>query len=186
MNLAEIPLLDSHCHALRRTGAALDCVGFRRHFSESTDPAIAPYVSSSLFYRRSVRDLAALLDCEPTEEAVVAARESVPLEEFGRRCFEAANIAAVLVDTGYRGAENCSLDEMRTFLPCRVSEVLRLESLAERLITATDSFGQLEESFRANLRDACSRGIVGLKSIAAYRGGLEVRPQPREAAADRL
>src|SRR5436190_2124947 len=80
-----IPLLDHHCHALQRPGAALDGAAFRRHFSESTDPAMAPHLSFSLFYQRGLRDLAALLGCEPSEEAVLAARRSVPLDQYARR-----------------------------------------------------------------------------------------------------
>jgi uncharacterized protein len=183
LNLSAIPLIDHHCHALRRPGVPLDGAGFRRHFSESADPDLAPHLSFSLFYRRGLRDLAALLGCEPDEAAVLAARREPPLETYAGRLFAAANIAALLVDTGFRAAENYSLDEQRSFLSCAVHEVLRLESLVERLIVETASFAQLEEAYRAALSDARSRGIVAFKSIAAYRGGLEVRPRTRAEAA---
>jgi predicted TIM-barrel fold metal-dependent hydrolase len=90
-----------------------------------------------------------------------------------------------LIDTGFRGAENYRLSEQRAFLPCAIHEVLRLETLAEQLIGETESFAQLEEAYRAALADVRSRGVVALKSIAAYRGGLPVEPRPRaEAAAE--
>jgi predicted TIM-barrel fold metal-dependent hydrolase len=182
MDLSAIPLFDHHCHALRRPGAALDGPALRRHFSESADPAMTPHLSHSLFYRRGLRDLAALLDCAPTEEAVVAARQRIAPEDYARQLIAAANITVMAVDTGFRGAENYTLDEQRAFLPCSIYEVLRLETLVEELIAATASFAQLEDAYRAALNDLRSRGIVALKSIAAYRGGLQVQSRSRAEA----
>src|SRR5207245_764745 len=127
---------------------------------ESTDPAMAPHLSSSLFYRRALRDLAALLGCEPSEERLLAARQSIAPEEYARRLFEAAHIAVLLIDTGLRPDENYSLDEQRRFLPCAIHEVLRLEGLIERLIFETESFSQLEEAYRTALAGARSQGTV--------------------------
>lgn len=202
MDLSAIPLFDHHCHALARPGPplqagppfgrcplasllapALDAVAFRRAFSESADPAMDSHLPFSLFYQRGLRDLAALLGCQPDEEAVLAARQRVAPEQHARRLIEAANISAMLVDTGFRAAESFSLDEQRTFLPCAIDEVLRLESLIEQLIIDTDSFSQLEEAYRTALKAARSRGIVALKTIAAYRGGLQVEPRTRPEAA---
>jgi predicted TIM-barrel fold metal-dependent hydrolase len=182
MDLSAIPLFDHHCHALRRSGPPLDGLAFRRHFSESADPAMLVHLPFSLFYRRALRDLAALLECEPSEEAVVAARQRLPLEPYARRLLEAANITALLVDTGFRGAENYRLEELRTFLPCRIYEALRLETLVEQLVVETARFGQLEEAYRAGLENARAQGIVAFKSIAAYRGGLHVVPRSRDEA----
>jgi hypothetical protein len=183
MDLSPIPLIDHHCHALRRPAAALDAAAFRRHFSESADPGMAPHLAHSLFYRRGLRDLAALLGCEPEEEAVLAARRSRPPEEYARGLIEAANISAMLVDTGFRGAENYTLDEQRRFLPCALHEVLRLETLVEQLIAGADDFATFEETYRTTLAEARSRGIVAFKSIAAYRGGLEMLARTRADAA---
>ncbi len=44
----------------------------------------------------------------------------------------------------------------------------------EQLIAASASLRQVEEALREAVRTSRSRGIVGLKSIAAYRGGLQV------------
>jgi uncharacterized protein len=183
MDFSHIPLYDHHCHALRRLGAPLDAVTFRRHFSETTDPAMAPHLANTLFYRRGLRDLAALLGCEPTEQGLLAARELPSPEAHIRRLIAAANIDVMLVDTGFRSAENYSLDEQRALLPCAVHEVLRIEALAEQLIARSRSFAELEEQFRDALRDLRARNIVALKSIAAYRGGLAVLPRSREEAA---
>jgi len=183
MDLQSIPLFDHHCHALERPGAPPDGPAFRRYFSESADPAMATHLAFSLFYQRGLRDLAALLECEPSEEEVLAVRRGAPFEEYARRLIEAANISTMLVDTGLARGESCSLDEQRRFLPCAVREVLRLESLMEQLIVETESFSQLEDAYRARLSGARQRGIAAFKSIAAYRGGLEMVPRRRAEAA---
>ncbi|MBV9852479.1 MAG: amidohydrolase family protein [Armatimonadetes bacterium] len=183
MDLTAIPLYDHHCHALRRPGAALDGAAFRRHFGESRDPAMAAHQSSGLFYGRSLRDLAALLGCAPEEDSVLAARHRQPPEAHARRLLDAAHVVALLVDTGFRGAENYTLTEQREFLPCPIHEALRLETLAERLIAEAANFDEVEDAFRAALADVRARGILAFKSIIAYRGGLTVRPRTRAEAA---
>src|SRR5687768_11214518 len=117
MDFSALPLLDHHCHALARPAAPLDGPAFRRYFSESADPSIAPHMAYSLFYQRGLRDLAELLDCEPTEEAVLARRTALPPEQHAHRLFQAANIPILLVDTGLRADHNYSLEEQRRFLP---------------------------------------------------------------------
>jgi predicted TIM-barrel fold metal-dependent hydrolase len=179
MDLSEIPLLDHHCHALRRPAASLDAATFRSHFSESSDPGMLPHLAFSLFYQRGLMDLATVLGCEPTEEAFLAARNQPPLPLYAQKLFQAAHISALLVDTGLRSGENYPLDEMRAFLPCPILEVLRLETVIEQLLLETDRFPALEEAFRTRLTEARSQGIVALKSIAAYRGGLQIEPRGR-------
>ena len=64
-----------------------------------------------------------------------------------------------------------------------VETIVRLETLMEQLIAASATFAQVEEALRAEVRSARARGVVGLKSIAAYRGGLHVQPRTFDEAA---
>src|SRR5215207_5848669 len=99
MNLSSIPILDHHCHTIRRPGPPLEGDGFRRFFAETTDPLMAPHIRHTVFYMRVRRDLAGLLGCEASEQAVLAVRSAAP--EYARRLFDAANFRALQVDTGY-------------------------------------------------------------------------------------
>jgi hypothetical protein len=135
-----------------------------------------------MFYRRALRDLAGLLGCAPDEDAILEIRNVTPIEEYAHRLLQAANISTMLIDTGFRGVENFSLEEHRVFLPCTVLEVLRLETVLEQLLVDAESFSELEESFRSRLTDARAQGIVAFKSIIAYRGGLQVEPRSRQEA----
>lgn len=187
MDLSAIPILDHHCHSLRRAELQpQDGDGFRRFFVETNDPEMAPHVRHSIFYMRLVRDVAALLGCEPSEEAILAVRAATPLADYARRLFDAGNFSAFLVDTGLSPEAAYSVDELSAIVGRPAETVIRLEHLMEQLIVASSSLAQVEEGLRAAVRAARSQGIVGLKSIAAYRGGLHVAPRSAAEAAEAL
>lgn len=183
MDLSAIPLLDHHCHTLRLPGPPLDGDDFRRFFAETTDLQMAQHIRHTIFYMRMIRDVAALFDCEPSEEALLALRAAMPPEVYARRLFDASDFQALLVDTGYGSADSYPLDELGMLIDRPVAPILRLEVLMEALIAASASFAQVEDALRAELRAARARGVVAFKSIAAYRGGLHVAPRTFDEAA---
>ena len=63
-----------------------------------------------------------------------------------------------------------------------MGRVWRLEVAAQTLILVHDSFDDLMTAWQAGLQNLRQQGIVSLKSIAAYRTGLEIAP-PDEAGA---
>src|SRR5262245_55279087 len=71
MDLSAIPILDHHCHPLRRFGAPLAAEEFRRFFSESTDSAMPAHIRRTVFYMRMIRDLARALGCAEDEQALL-------------------------------------------------------------------------------------------------------------------
>jgi hypothetical protein len=183
MELDDIPLLDHHCHTLRRAAAPLDADGLRRSFSESRDPAMAAHTATAIAYQRALRDLAALLGCAPDEGAILTARAAVPFERYARRLFAAAGFSRLLVDSGFGAAGGYDLADLAELAGVPAQEVLRLETLIERLIAEEPSLERAEERLRAAVRGARAAGVVALKSIAAYRGGLHVARRSRDEAA---
>jgi predicted TIM-barrel fold metal-dependent hydrolase len=144
---------------------------------------MAPHVRQSVFYLRALRDMAALLGCDPDEDALLAQRAVAAPEAYARRLFDAGNFRALLVDTGFRASNSYDTAELSVVAGKPVETILRLETLMEELIGACASFAQVEERLREEVRRARSRGVVGLKSIAAYRGGLHVAPRRFDEAA---
>jgi hypothetical protein len=183
LDLDAIPIVDNHCHSLLRTQPP-DDDAFRIHLTESTFPEIArDHVPHTMFYRWAMHELAALLDCEPTPEAVHAARRERGVEWLTRTIVERANFKTWLIDTGYGADTTYSLDELRALAPCRIEEVLRLEPMIERLILESASFEGFIEAYRAAIGDLRGRGIYGMKSVIAYRSGLHVLDVDRADAA---
>ncbi|MBI1877388.1 MAG: amidohydrolase family protein [Chloroflexi bacterium] len=185
MDLAKIPIIDHHAHSLLKPEATADAANFRQWFTESTDPKIhTHHVPHSLFFRTGLHWLAELLNCEPTLEAYLAARAAQPYEAWVRRLFQEANISILLCDYGYQeGDDSYSHAELQALLPCRVEPILRLEVLAQELIVQHVTFDQMLEAFIATVGQARANGYVALKSIIAYRTGLDIGPASRQEAA---
>ena len=184
LDLDAIPIVDNHCHSLLRRQPQ-DDDAFRIHLTESTFPEIArDHIPTSLAYHLAIREMAVLLDCEPTPDAVHAARRDRGVEWLTREVVERGRFKTWLIDTGYGADTTYSLDELRELAPCRLEEVLRLEPLIEKLILEAETFDGFLDAYRASLAGLRERGIVGMKSVIAYRTGLHVREVERGDAAD--
>jgi predicted TIM-barrel fold metal-dependent hydrolase len=145
-----VPLVDHHAHGiLRRPPATLD--EFRGRFSESADPRQWPHVATSLSYRRAIAELAGFLECEPREEDVFAAIARADPAEHAARLLRATGTEWLLVDVGYPpAADSRDWRELGGLAACEARPIARLEVGGER-----------------------PGGCVALKTIAAYRGGLD-------------
>lgn len=107
-------------------------------------------------------------------DAYLARRAELGWREASRLLVRDARVEALLIETGYRSDDILGVDEMGTLASARASEVVRLEALAEKVFladTGTDFAGR----FMAALEEAAT-SAVALKSIAAYRYGLDFDP----------
>ncbi|MHB8577200.1 MAG: amidohydrolase family protein [Dehalococcoidia bacterium] len=181
----EIPLIDNHLHPpLPQTVA--DGRPFAGFFTETHDgTVIVRHVPHSRFYRRALRDLADLLGCGADERDVLVARAALGPAELLRLCVEHGNVAGLVVDDGYpAGGEAMAPAQMAEAGGCRGVRVLRLETLVGELATRHDSLASFTIALTQALEAAREGGAVALKSIAAYRCGLDFfEPATHEAAA---
>jgi hypothetical protein len=184
INLTQVPVVDNHCHGIMQDQTFDDLAIWRHSFTESTDPGMArDHVASTAFYRRLIRTLADFLGCEPEEEAVFAARTSRDGRELTGALLRAANVDTLLLDTGFPPSEEVlAVPELGKLAGCRAEPMLRLEILMESLLAEHDSLADVKEALVAELDDVRGQGYVALKSIAAYRTGLDIREWPREEA----
>jgi uncharacterized protein len=184
VDLRHVTVVDNHCHGILRSQNFDDLISWRRAFTESADPGMPrEHVASTAFYQRLVRTLAAFFDCEPEEEAVFAARAEMDATELTAELLRDANVEILLIDTGYPPPEEVLPgNELAELAGCRTEPMLRLETLMERLLSEHDSLGEVKEALAEALDDVRSQGYVALKSIAAYRTGLNVREWTGEEA----
>jgi len=184
LGLTQVPVVDNHCHGVMRDQAFGDITGWRQSFTESTDPGMPrDHVASTALYGRLVRKLADFLGCEPEEEAVFAARTGRDGRELTGELLRAANVDTLLLDTGFPPPEEVlPVPELGELGGCRAEPMLRLEVLMEGLLTEHGSLADTQEAFADALDDVRGQGYVALKSIAAYRTGLDIREWPREEA----
>jgi hypothetical protein len=183
LDLSAIPIVDHHCHSLLRVQPR-DDLAFRNHLTETYFPEIVrDHVQHTLVYHWAIRELAAFLGCDPVPEAVHAARLERGVERLAREIVERANFRTWLIDSGFGADTTFGLDELRAMVPCQIREIVRLEPLIERLILAAEGFGGFLDAYRGALSDLRGSGYVGMKSVIAYRSGLQIEAVDRAAAA---
>jgi hypothetical protein len=115
----------------------------------------------------------------------LAARRDLSAVEVNTRLLRAANLRTMLIDTGLRGDELLSVAGLGEAAAAPTAEVLRLEALAERIADATTA-SWFPDAFTSALDNALNGagglagqahgGVVAVKSIAAYRHGLDLAP----------
>ncbi|CAN6293355.1 unnamed protein product [Urochloa humidicola] len=180
----EVAAVDAHAHNLVELGSAFP---FLRCFSEAEGDALA-LAPHSLSFKRSLRDIAALYNCEASLEKVEEFRRAQGLKSIISKCFQAANISAILIDDGITFDKMLDLESHKAFAPI-LGRVLRIERLAETIINDESFSGSswtldsFTESYIAKLK-SLSNQIVALKSIAAYRSGLEINPNVSKTDAE--
>ena len=87
MNLTEIPLIDQHGHNLLRPQVAVD-YPYPAAFTQGYDPEIINHhARHTLFYRRSLKEIGTLLDCEAEEAEILQTRQNLGLEKLTEICF---------------------------------------------------------------------------------------------------
>jgi len=177
-----LALIDHHCHAVARD--TLDRAALELALSESDRPPPAGCSAfDSLLGLELRRRCAPILDL-PTDVdpgLYVERRAQLGGEEVNRRLLSAASLEALLVDSGLGGPGLLTLDELSRLSGARVYEVVRLEALAEELAAGGTGAGEFAEAFAAELRRRAA-GAVALKSIIAYRHGLDFDPRPPSPA----
>jgi predicted TIM-barrel fold metal-dependent hydrolase len=177
LDLTGIPVVDEHCHGFYQAEQRTDAIGWRRHFTESRDDSSwKEHVASTLFYHRLIRDLALFFQCEPTEAAVLEARNRYQPAELIRAFLHAGTIETLLIDQGYPSSELLMPDTAVAALAgCLVAPFLRLENMMQELISQHNTLDATIEALRGALADVRQQGYVGLKSIVASRTGLDIR-----------
>ena len=161
--------------------ATLSRERFRACFTEG-HVRMAAYVPTLVYYRWALREMRRVLDLsdDADEERVLAARAANPDAYLARLLGEAA-LEGMLLDDGYPPTSDAlSIPAMAALCTCPAWRILRLETLLQTLLLQATTLDDLFSLFDAELADLRARGVVGLKSILAYRGGLDVRLPEQE------
>jgi predicted TIM-barrel fold metal-dependent hydrolase len=182
--VAALPLVDHHCHGVFTRD--LDRPGLEALVGEGgRPPAGATNFDTpvGLAIRRHCAP-ALGLDAHVPAEEYLARRAELGAAEVNRRLVGATGTAAFCVDTGFRPDGLTTPAELAALAGGRAHEIVRLEWVAEGLAaTGVDPVG-FGAAFSTALRTAVTAsGAVGVKSIAAYRVGLDFDPH-RPSAAD--
>lgn len=170
--LDDIPLLDHHCHGVI-TGP-LERSAFEDLITESdwAAPEGTTHFDTQVGFAIR-RYCAPLLGLEPfaDPDAYLARRRELGTEA-SKRLLRATGISDYCIETGHRGDEILAPGAMAVAGAARAHEVVRLERLAEELMLRGCAPDGFIEAF-GRLLDERLEHAIGVKSIAAYRIGLD-------------
>jgi predicted TIM-barrel fold metal-dependent hydrolase len=178
-----IALVDHHCHGISTVD--LDDRGVEALLGEGGPPAAGATNFDSPVGLAVRRHCAPVLDLEPhaSRRDYLDRRHELGAAELARRFLGPTGTTRFCVDTGFRPDGLTDPEQLAGYAGGRGHHVVRLETVAEAL--AADGVEPAEFGIRyAELLADTVRSVaaVGVKSIAAYRVGLDLDPAPPSPA----
>ncbi|MGI5459843.1 amidohydrolase family protein [Streptomyces sp. CA-249302] len=180
--LDALKLTDHHCHGV--VTADLSREEFEPLLTEGGAwPGFSTFDTPvGVAVRRHCAPLLDLPRHAPADE-YVARRAALGGREVNRRFLTAAGADTFCVDTGYAPDRLTTPAELAAGAGGTAYEIVRLESVAEAVAAQGVEAGEYAAAFRAAAEEAVRRaGVVGVKSVAAYRTGFGLDPARPSAA----
>ncbi len=182
--VAEQPLVDHHCHGVLHRDA--DEATLESMLTEGDSwPGGSVFDSQAgLAFRRLCPPV---LGLPPHAELgdYLARRAELGATEVSKRFLVAAGVSVMCVDTGFTPEPITSPAELGDLAGATAYEIVRLERVAEDVVAAGVGAAGFADAVRSALATRTA-SAVGVKSIAAYRTGLDLhaeRPSDSEVAA---
>ena len=184
LDITSIPVVDNHCHPVL-LNQHMDALRFRSYCTEATDPSFAEkHVPNTVYYLWLLRQMATFYGCERNEDDILAARNKLGADTLLEHLLRAANIDTLVLDPAYPLSSACYTPErMGQLGHCRAVKMLRLETLMQELILDYSDFDEVIERFADQVRHVHEHGYCALKSIVAYRTGLNIAEWSKDEAA---
>jgi len=176
-HIEALPLIDHHVHGVVRDNPSAENFANMITESDRTPKSIEAALDSQVGFavRRWCAPLLGL-EKHASADEYFARRIEIGSEKVNRILLGESKIAHYLVETGYRGDEIHGPEGMGQLTGAKIDEVIRLETLAQfHAETSGTSAANFSQTFATFLAEK-ARTAVGLKSIAAYRIGLDFDP----------
>ncbi|MGH3192699.1 MAG: amidohydrolase family protein, partial [Streptosporangiaceae bacterium] len=173
--VAEQSLVDHHCHGVL-------CREADEGALESMLTEGAGWTGGSVFdsqagfaFRRLCPPVLGLPPHAELDD-YTARRAELGATEVSKRFLAAAGLSVLCVDTGFTPEPLTSPAELGDLAGATAHEIVRLERVAEDVVAAGVGAADFADAVRSALA-ARTASAVGVKSIAAYRTGLDLRAE---------
>ena len=193
-----LPVVDVHCHPFLNRGAVsaeefTDLTAFgggsREYleqggvdWSEDVRDELQRGKRNTLYFKRMILDLARFFGVEPDPDAVLEARNAAVVggyTEYVSRLFGEVGLDTLIFDFGIP-LPMLDVAAVRSELPVEVVPVFRIEPLIADLLKTDIGWTEFQRRYDDTIADALTtQGFKGVKSIIAYRTGLDVSPLSR-------
>ncbi len=169
--VAELGLIDHHCHGVLRADSTLAEFESLLLEADAVSPLAGSFFDSAVGFAVR-RWCAPLLDLprHASAEEYLERRNSLHITEVSRTFLMASGIHTFLVDGGFQPDRLLPAAELASLAGAVSHDIVRLEQLAEELRPSVSP-----SEFVAEVRSRLAvTSAVGAKSVAAYRVGLEL------------
>lgn len=179
-----LELVDHHVHGC--FVAPLDRAAFEESFNEASTDPIPPFMTQfdsqpGFAFRRWCAPLLGLDRHAPADD-YWATRAAIVPAELNRTLLAHAGVGHWVMDTGFSLRPITTPTEMAADSGGRTSEIVRLELIAEELITTGIGPADFADAFRSAVSRAAEHA-KGFKTIVAYRIGFDIDWAPPSEAA---
>jgi predicted TIM-barrel fold metal-dependent hydrolase len=174
IDLSNFIFIDHHAHSILKGHLQLDAIAFRQCFSETRSIGqLENHAASSIHYIDMLRKLRAHTGTT-SEDSALEYRARQPEDVYLNELWDDVAIGGLIIDDGFHPAEMMALPQLSNLCSRPIYRCVRIESVLEECLRKASSFSELSRLFRKHLDDRGPVRTVALKSIAAYRGGLEL------------
>jgi uncharacterized protein len=184
LDVSKYIFIDNHAHSILKDYWNLDQFGLRQCFTESRSRKIIDeHVPQSIHYMDMLSKLGLIIGAEG-EADIIIKRGGAAHPQYMRKLWDSVSIGAVIVDDGFAPDNMIGLNDFAQACHRPVFRCRRIETVLERLLPKAQSFDDLEGDFLHALFDTTDGEVVALKTIMAYRGGLNIDTSVRIAQAE--
>lgn len=178
VDLSKFIVIDHHAHSILKGHLQLDAIAFRQCFSETRSIGqLENHVASSIPYMDMLGKLGSYTGAA-SEDGILEYRSKQPEARYLNELWDDVSIGGLIVDDGFHRAEMMGLQQLANLCERPVYRCLRIETVLEECLRKAGSFTELSTLFHKSLDQRGPVRTVALKSIAAYRGGLELDTVP--------
>jgi hypothetical protein len=143
---------------------------------------VRQWTQSTTWYKLLIRELSKYFQVDRSLDAVVAARNAAigaGYRDYVGQLYESAQIDGIVFDDGYP-LPQIPMDKVREEIPVSCQPIFRIEPLIVELLEQDLSWPEFRQRFDDTISTALTfGGYIGVKSVIAYRTGLDVSPLSR-------
>jgi hypothetical protein len=198
IDTSALPVVDVHCHPFLNRGAVnaeqfTNLVSFGggspEYMAQGGVAASKGLIDElqrikrdTVFFRYMVHQLAAFFDCTPHLDEVMDRRNQAINADYSgyvKRLYDACGLTTLVTDFGHPRPP-IPLAQFVGEMPVEVVPIYRIEPLIVDLLASDCGWDEFRRRYDQAVADALEQeGYRGVKSIIAYRTGLDISPLSR-------
>jgi uncharacterized protein len=167
-------MIDHHAHPFDLEARPLDLRRLAIDVGELQGGGRPPRTAPPLWRALLLSRLAAHLGVEEPDLEAARGERVVDYQGYVRSLFADARISDVVLDPSWPPGSADLLGQFADLSGARIHPLLRVDPVIDEALEQELTFGEVVGRFDAALEAGRTDGVHGLKSIAAYRTGLDV------------